>query len=220
MTTRLRAVIFDFDGLIIDTESAEFHAWQEIFRRHGVELALADWLPCIGTGSIFDPHEHMEKLVGRALNREEIAVARRARNTELVAQEALRPGVRAVLDQAQQLGIKVGLASSSSRAWVEPHLERLGIREFFEDLQTRDGVPEVKPNPALYRQSLAALGVAPDEALALEDSLNGLRAARAAGIFVVAVPNPLTRHMDLSEADAVVQSLEAVDLSAWPHVAG
>ncbi len=209
-----RAVIFDFDGLIVDTETPEFHAWQEIYRRHGTELAIETWLPCIGTGSVFDPHAHMEELIGRTLDREEIAIVRRTLNQELVAREALRPGVRQTLETAQSLGWKIGLASSSSRAWVEPHLERLGIFEFFEDLQTRDLVEKVKPDPALYRQALFALGVEAGEAVALEDSLNGLRAARAAGIFTVAIPNGMTRHLDLSEADLILGSMEDLDLSA------
>lgn len=218
---RLRAVIYDFDGLIVDTETPEYHAWQEIFRRHGVELALEDWLPCIGTGSIFDPHAHMEALVGRTLDREEIALARKTLNTEFVARETLRPGVRETLEHARHLGLRIGLASSSSREWVEPHLERLGIRGFFECLQTRDLVAEVKPNPALYLQALDALGVSAGEALAFEDSLNGIRAARGAGIFVIAVPNAMTRHMDLREADLVVSSLaEAVPVLTGRAVPG
>jgi HAD superfamily hydrolase (TIGR01509 family) len=212
----LRALIFDFDGLILDTETPEFHAWQEIYRLHGAELALENWLPCIGTGSVFDPHEHMEMLIGRALDRAEIAAAREICNRELIARETLRPGVLATLEAARDGGMRIGLASSSSRNWVEPHLHRLGIAGFFETLQTGDLVQKVKPHPELYQRALAALGISPGEAIALEDSLNGLRAARAAGIFTVVIPNAMTRHLDLNEADLLLNSMEQLDLGAVP----
>ncbi len=216
----LRALIFDFDGLILDTETPEFHAWQEIYRLHGTELALEDWLPCIGTGSVFDPHGHMEKLIGRALDRDEIAAAQEVCNRELIAREQLRPGVHAMLETAQAGGLRIGLASSSSRGWVEPHLQRLGIAKFFETLQTGNLVQEVKPHPELYQRAVAAMGVSPGEAIALEDSLNGLRAARAAGIFTVVIPNAMTRHLDLREADLLLESMEELDLAAWPFQNG
>ncbi len=212
----LRALIFDFDGLILDTETPEFHAWQEIYRLHGAELALEDWLPCIGTGSVFDPHSHMEMLIGRALDRDEIAAARQIRNRELITRERLRPGVLATLENARELDLRIGLASSSSRSWVEPHLQRLGISDFFETLHTGDLVEKVKPDPELYLRAVASLGVAPSEAIALEDSLNGLHAARAAGLFTVVIPNAMTRHMDLGEADLLLESMEKLDLAMWP----
>lgn len=208
----LRAVIFDFDGLIVDTETPEFLAWQEVYRRHGVALPLATWLPCVGTGSVFDPHAHLETLVGRGLDRAGIAAARRQLHAAGTARQTLLPGVRATLERARAMGLRIGLASSSSRDWVEPHLRRFGVLEYFETLQTKDLVAAVKPDPALYRQALAALGVEAGEAVALEDSLNGVRAARAAGIFTVAIPNEITRHLDLGEADRQLRSMEELDL--------
>ncbi len=212
----LRALIFDFDGLILDTETPEFRAWQQIYRLHGTELALEDWLPCIGTGSIFDPHQHMETLIGRSLNRDEVAVAKGVFIRELIARETLRPGVLATLETARERDLRIGLASSSSRDWVEPHLHRLGIAAFFETLQTGDLVQKVKPHPELYQRAVAALGVLPSEAVALEDSLNGLRAARTAGIFTIVIPNEMTRHLDLTEADLLLESLEDLDLATLP----
>ncbi|MGC1480667.1 MAG: HAD hydrolase-like protein, partial [Chthoniobacterales bacterium] len=160
----LRAVIFDFDGLILDTETPEYHAWQEIYRRHGAVLALDDWLPCIGTGLVFDPHVHLETLTGKTLDRQEIASAHKCCSEKLIARETLRPGVLATLQSARDTNLRIGLASSSSRAWVEPHLSRLGIAEFFETLQTSDLVEAVKPHPELYQRALAALGVDASEA--------------------------------------------------------
>jgi HAD superfamily hydrolase (TIGR01509 family) len=212
----LRALIFDFDGLILDTETPEFHAWQEIYRLHDTELAIEDWLPCIGTGSVFDPHSHLETLIGSSLDRQEVGSARKLCNERLLARETLRPGVLSTLQAARAANLRIGLASSSSRAWVEPHLLRLGIAEFFETLQTGDLVEEVKPHPELYRRALAALQVDASEAIALEDSLNGLRSARSAGIFTVVIPNAMTRNLDLREADMLLESMEELDLARWP----
>ena len=209
----LRALIFDFDGLILDTETPEFTAWREIYRLHGAELKLEDWLPCIGTGSVFDPHAHMESLLGRTLNRDEIAAARRVASRKMIAKLPPLPGVVATLERARRLGLRIGLASSSSSDWVDPHLDRLGIASYFDTCQTRDRVARVKPDPALYVQALEALGVAPREAVALEDSLNGLRSARTAGIFTVVIPNEMTRHMELDEADLLLGSMEQLDLA-------
>lgn len=210
----LRALIFDFDGLILDTETPEFTAWQEIFRLHGAELKLEEWLPCIGTGSVFDPHAHMEQLIGRTLNREEIATARRVASHAMILKRDPLPGVLSTLEKARRMGLRIGLASSSSSDWVEPHLDRLGIAAYFDTCQTRDLVTHVKPDPALYRRALKVLEVTPGEAIALEDSLNGLRSARAAGIFTVVIPNAMTRHMQLGEADLLLDSLEQLDLGA------
>ncbi len=208
----LRAVIFDFDGLILDTETPEFRAWEAIYSQHGAVLRLEDWLPCIGTGSIFDPHAHMESLVGRNLERDEIATARQVASHEMIMKQAPRPGVLRTLETAKRIGLRIGLASSSSREWVEPHLDRLGIARYFDSLQTADCVSQVKPDPALYLRSLAALEVKSREAIALEDSLNGLRSAHAAEIFTVIIPNEMTRHTQLEDADLLLDSMEELDL--------
>ncbi len=208
----LRAVIFDFDGLILDTETPEFRAWEAIYRQHGAVLRLEDWLPCIGTGSIFDPHAHMESLIGRKLEREEIAIARQVASHEMIMEQGPLPGVLKTLETAKRMGLRIGLASSSSRDWVEPHLDRLGIAGYFDNLQTSDCVSRVKPDAALYIQSLEALEVKPLEAIALEDSLNGLQSARDAGVFTVIIPNEMTRHMQLEDADLLLGSLEELDL--------
>jgi HAD superfamily hydrolase (TIGR01509 family) len=208
----LRAVIFDFDGLILDTETPEFRAWEAIYRKHGAVLQLEDWLPCVGTGSIFDPHAHMESLVGRPLERDEIATAREIASHEMIMKQKPRPGVLKTLVTAKRMGLRIGLASSSSRDWVEPHLDRLGIASYFDDLETGDRVTRVKPDPEVYLKSLAALEVRPHEAIALEDSVNGLRSARSAGIFTVIIPNEMTRHTRFENPDLFLYSMEDLDL--------
>jgi HAD superfamily hydrolase (TIGR01509 family) len=147
--------------------------------------------------------------------------ARKARRDELLAAEAVLPGVHAWLDDAARLGLPVGVASSSEVDWVAGHLERLGLADRFTCLSCFDGRLQGKPAPDLYLTACEALGVAPGDALAVEDSGNGVAAAKAAGLRCVAVPHDLTRDHDLSPADIVVPSLADLPLEEamarlWP----
>ena len=209
----IKAVIFDFDGLIIDTELPEYQSWQEIFQGYGCDLPVPVWSVCIGTSfSGFDPHEYLEDQLGRSVDRGRILERHHERKMQLVERREALPGVRDYLDAAQGLGLGIGLASSSRLDWVEPQLSRLGLRHYFEAIRTRDDVEMTKPHPALYRRALEDLGVAPGEAVALEDSPNGALAARRAGIFCVAVPNELTGQLDIEAADMKLTSLEELPL--------
>lgn len=204
----LQAVIFDFDGLILDTETPEFVAWQETYSALGATLDRLTWAQVIGTHeSGWDPWAHLEDQLGHRVDRASIRSVRRARHLALIDAETARPGVEAWLDQARDLGLRVGLASSSSRTWVTTYLSRLGLVDRFAVLATGDRVPRTKPDPAVYRLALTELGVAAPDAIAVEDSPNGIAAAKAAGLFVVAVPNPMTADLDLCRADLVLASL-------------
>ena len=131
-----------------------------------------------------------------------------AREHALADAQQLLPGVLARLDEAAELGLRLAVASSSSRTWVARHLARLGILDRFEALLTRGDVERTKPDPGLYLGALAALDVDAHEAFALEDSVNGILAAKTAGLHVVAVPGPLMRCADFSAADLLLASLE------------
>jgi len=211
----LKAVIFDFDGTILDTETPEFMAWQQIYREHGSSLEPLDWVHCIGTAAIFDPHLLLEERSGGSLDRDRVQVRRRTLLDPLLEAELLRPGVLEVLDSARGRGLKTAIASSSSRDWLERWLAKFELRNSFASLHGREDVEEVKPNPALYLRALEALEVEAHEAIALEDSLHGLRAAKAAGITTVVVPNAMTCHLDLSEADLVLESWLDLDLGRF-----
>jgi HAD superfamily hydrolase (TIGR01509 family) len=210
--SKIRALIFDFDGLILDTEGPEYQSWSEIYREHGCQLDLDVWATCVGTSDVFDPYADLEARYGRPIDRERVRIARRRRNDELLALEALRPGIAGYVAEARERGLKLAVASSSKVPWVEGHLERLGIRPHFDHLSCYDGINPAKPDPYLYRAALAALDVAADEAIAIEDSPNGVLAANRAGIFCIAVPNLLTAQLPLDHADMRLGSLEDLPL--------
>lgn len=190
-TAPLRALIFDFDGTILDTETREFHHWQGLYREHGRELALADWQRGIGTWNAFDPWAGLPEHV--LADRERVRLSLHERIVADIAEQDLRPGVRAVLEGAAGAGLRLALATSSDRAWVTRWLEQHRLLALFEVLATRDDVRRVKPDPELYSLAAARLGLRPEECLAVEDSLNGATAAVAAGCRVVVVPNDVTR---------------------------
>jgi HAD superfamily hydrolase (TIGR01509 family) len=209
----IRAIIFDFDGLILDTELPEFQSWQEIYEAHGSTLSFAAWATCIGTVGAFDPYVYLEEQLGRAIDRAAVQAQQRQRCDTLIAAQAILPGVHDYLAEAKRLGLHVGVASSSSRAWVHGHLTRLELNQHFLCIKCRDDVQHPKPDPALYQAAMEALGVQPQEAIALEDSPHGIAAAKRAGLFCVAVPNPLTIQLSLAQADLQIASLADVPLN-------
>lgn len=204
----LEAVVFDFDGLIVDTESPALDSWRELYAEHGHDFPLDRWHAIVGTIGHLDVVGDLEALVGRPLERDVLLARRRRRKDELLAGTGPLPGVVERVREAQQLGLRLAIASSSSTRWVGAHLERIGLAGAFEVLACADGDPErAKPAPTVYAEACAGLGVAPSAAVAIEDSPNGVAAAKAAGLACIAVPNPITEALDLSAADLVVPSL-------------
>lgn len=212
----IRALVFDFDGLILETETPAYQAWAEVYREFGHELPKELWLEYIGReGGWFDALEYLEGLIGSRDDRDAIQQRRDARKTELVMAVAETAGLRALLEDARARGLRLAVCSSSTPKWVLGHLDRLGLRALFDHVQCRDR-PDLraKPAPDLYLAACAGLGVRPDEAIAFEDSRNGMLAAQAAGMRCVVVPNELTIAMDLGGADHRFESLAAVSLQA------
>lgn len=209
----VRAVIFDFDGLILDTEEPVFRSWVEVYEEHGAQLPFERWVEIVGsTTTGFHPQRHLEELLGRPLQ-QEVLDRRVVRRTEFVHAKELLPGVLQHIEEARVLGLKLGVASSSTTEWVSGHLTRLGILDRFDCLRCRDDVAKVKPAPDLYLAMLECLGVRAAEAFAIEDSPNGITAAKQAGLRCVAIPNSITARLDLSQADVVLRSLAEVSLA-------
>jgi HAD superfamily hydrolase (TIGR01509 family) len=208
----IRALIFDFDGLMMETEVSVMEAWQETFAAHGGELPREFWLTTIGSSHLFDPCQRLAEQTGKAVDCETLRTEYRARLNAMVAEHPLLPGVLEYIQEAKALGLKVAVASSSRREWVEGHLHRHSLVPHFDCIRCADDVKRTKPDPELFLAALEAIGTKPEEAIVLEDSPNGVRAAKEAGVFCVAVPGPLTREMALSEADLRLGSLEEMSL--------
>jgi HAD superfamily hydrolase (TIGR01509 family) len=210
----IKGLVFDFDGLILDTEDSSLRSWQEIYDEYNSSLPLEKWALCIGTGlEAFDPHAYLESLVGITLLRAPLEKRRIARHHELIALQSALPGVETYLAEARHSHLKLAVASSSPRSWVEGHLSRLGLLEMFDVLCCGDEVEHRKPDPDLYLAALSALKLSPDEAFALEDSPNGVLAAQRAGMICVAIPNPVTAQLPLDHADLRLTSMEEIPLS-------
>jgi putative hydrolase of the HAD superfamily len=208
----MNAIIFDFDGTIIETEGPDHQTWQEIFADHGGDLPTALWIGYIGTAAgSFDPYRLLEEQIGRAVDREAIRAVRRQRFRELVSAQPLRPGVAALMDAADEQGIPLAVASSSTRDWVEWNLDQRDLRRRFQVVYTVNDVSRGKPDPELYLKTVAALGVDAATVVAIEDSYNGMLAAKGAGIRCVVAPNVLLREVAFAEADLVVESLAEVN---------
>lgn len=210
----IRGLLFDFDGLLIDTETPSRLAYEELYREHGHELPLDKWATLVGTiGAEWDPDTHLEELVGRPLDHVALAERRRERELALCDLEDLRPGIDDYLVEAERRGLRTAIVSSSNTDWIERHLNRLERTTGWGAIVAANGeVERAKPRPDLYLEALRLLELQPAEAIAFEDSVNGIRAAKAAGVFVVAVPNPITETFALDEADLLVSSLEDVPL--------
>lgn len=210
----IRGIIFDFDGLIVDTEWPVYQSWVAIYDSFNAELPLAQWTSIIGTSEHehFDPFDTLEQQVGQVLDRQALRQKRYDHEMEIVFAQPILPGVEETLKAAKAHPLKLGIASSSNRDWVVGNLARLGLLEYFEIVHTSDDVERTKPDPALYRLALESLGLSPTEAIVFEDSPNGVSAAKEAGIYTVAVPNPLTARLNLDHADMVVESLAELTL--------
>ena len=212
----IKALIFDFDGLILDTETPEYQVWQNIYREHGFELPHDEWGKIIGGYGIstFDAAEHLSLLLQRQLDSVSLRDRHRLESTALTLSQPILPGVMDYLHEAKRLGLQLAIASSSDRAWVHRHAGRLGVLSFFDHVICSEdvGAGRTKPYPDLFLKALERLGVGNDQAIALEDSPNGVKAARAAGLFVVAVTNPVTSLLSIENANLTLTSLADLPL--------
>ncbi len=210
----IKGFIFDFDGLILDTEKPGFLAWKEIFDRFDQPFALDDWKKAIGTGPrAFDPALHLCALVQGSLDHARLHDEQLSIANKIIRTYPILPGVLEFILEAKAAGRKLAIASSSPRSWVIGHLSRLELSQYFDVILTADDVLRVKPDPDLYILALSRLEITPAEAVVFEDSPNGILAANAAGITCIAVPNEITRTMDISHANFIFDSFSEITLS-------
>jgi HAD superfamily hydrolase (TIGR01509 family) len=209
----IKAFVFDFDGLIVDTESPKFEGWQAVFGQYGLGLPLSEWQKALGTSRLaFDPPTYLEELVGHPINKRKAEHDHNVIALAKINKLPALPGVENLLAEAKANGIKLAVGSSSSADWVWCNLSRLGLLEYFDTICSGNEVPAVKPDPAIFQLAISELGVSPDEAIVFEDSPNGITAANNAGIFCVAIPNYISGQLSVEHADLVLNSLEEITL--------
>jgi len=217
----LRALLFDFDGLILDTETPCYEAWNEIFKEHGTALPQELWIDIIGRPpGDHDPLALLESRIGRSLEREPLRQRHREREHRRILEQPVLPGVRQLIAAASAASMRLAVASSSERSWVEEHLERIGLLNAFETLACASETVPGKPSPDVYLAAMRALDVRPEECVALEDSLNGVDAAVAAGILCVAVPGPLLTSRPFPAAALRVDTVAELSISRLTSLLG
>lgn len=198
------AVLFDFDGVLVDTEWAIYQAWLRTFRRHGHDLPLSLYTRCIGSDfDAWSPKAHLEDLTKLGFDWVELDSARQVEIRADLVKEGPMDGIPELLDEIKERGIAQAVVSSSSHGWVDGWLDKLGLRDSFCEVICKGDAPRIKPAPDLYLAAAAKLGVAAESCLVIEDSVNGLLAAHAAGMQVWIVPNRVTAGLDFSSAERV-----------------
>ncbi|WP_433167319.1 HAD-IA family hydrolase [Kribbella sp. CA-247076] len=211
--TPMRAVVFDFDGLLMDTETTMVESWRSEWAHHGLELDLETFWPGHGGDVTETRYELLAAAVGAEFDRAASHARRTAHRDSLHAELDFRPGIREWAESARELGLMVAIASSSPRPWVSGHLERVGALDLFDELVTGDEVATHKPDPAIYELALRRLGVPGAEAIAVEDTAHGVAAAQAAGMYAVAIPNSFVTEAAVARADLVLGSADQLLLS-------
>lgn len=200
------ALVFDFDGLLMDTETTSLLVWQHEWRRHGLELDTETFFASHGGDMIEHRYTQLANAVGASYDRTASHARRLAYRNELHAKLLLAPGISVWLDDARDLGLRLAIASSSPTDWVVDHLSRVGYVDRFETLACGDEVPAVKPDPAVYLLALKKLDLPAARAIAFEDTPHGLAAAKTAGMRCVAIPNQHADPALFTAADLLLHS--------------
>jgi HAD superfamily hydrolase (TIGR01509 family) len=208
MRMAFSAVLFDFDGVLVDTEWAIYQAWKRTFLSHGHALPLEIYTRCIGTDfNTWSPKTHLEDLTGRDFDWHDLDTRRQQEIMADLANEGPMHGVVPLLEKLSSIAMPMSVVSSSSHTWVDRWLEKLGLFHHFQTTVCRGDAPRIKPAPDLFLAASERLAIAPANCLVIEDSLNGLKAAKEAGMSVWIVPNRVTGCLDFSLADRVFRSL-------------
>jgi putative hydrolase of the HAD superfamily len=212
---KIKGMIFDFDGLVLDTETPEYTALNKVYNEYGQNLPVEMYGLVVGSDydNRFEPASHLQQIIGKPLDVDSFWKKVNGYRMDLIGKAPLLPGVESYIREGQALGLKLAIASSSPHAWVDGHLKRLGLYRYFDAIKCSDDVVNIKPHPDLFLAALNAIHLQADEAVIFEDSANGVLAARRAGIRVVVVPNPITRHMNFEGETLRLRSMADLPLT-------
>lgn len=208
----IKAVIFDFDGLVLDTETPWYEAFKEVLRlQFEFDLPLEEFAKCVGSNDL-GLYSYLEENIGDALNVDDFRERTSKLHTQYLTEAGAREGVVEYLNDAKKAGLKIALATSSNRDWATTHLTNLQLLSYFDHLVTSDDVEKVKPAPDLFLKALEVLEVESHEAIVFEDSLNGLIAAQEANISTVIVTNPVTASLPFENYHLKLTSMTDMSL--------
>ncbi len=210
----LKALIFDFDGLILDTETPEYLALQEVYIEYGFDLPISTYALVVGSqyNHEYEPVKDLQNLTGLTIDKVSFWSRVNRRRYEMIEENPILPGVEELIRTGKARGLKLAVASSSPHTWVDTHLKRLNLFSHFDTIICKEDAINIKPAPDLFLAAIKELNILPEEAVIFEDSLNGVKAAHKAGIRVIAIPNPITDHLDFEIEFLRVHSLSAFNL--------
>ncbi|MDP0491514.1 MAG: HAD family phosphatase [Verrucomicrobiota bacterium JB023] len=207
---KFEAILFDFDGTLMDTEWAIYQAWLRTFQAHGHDLPVEVYVQCIGSDfATWSPKTHLEDLTGTSFDWHDLDTGRQREIEADLADQGAMPGAEAVLAQLAPV-TRLAVVSSSSHQWVDGWLQRHSLESFFETTVCRGDAPRIKPAPDLYLEAARQLELDPASCLVIEDSFNGMKAAHAAGMDCWVIPNRITKVSDFSEAEQVFHGISEV----------
>ncbi len=204
-----KSILFDFDGILVDTEWAIYQAWLRTFTAHGHDLPLNVYTRCIGSDfATWSPKTHLEELSGLAFDWHDLDARRQREIMAELENAGPMPGVTGLLEKLNREAIPCAVVSSSSHHWVDGWLDKLDLTKHFQTIVCRGDAPRIKPAPDLYLEAARRLELDPAECLVVEDSLNGMKSAIAAGMPIRVVPNRVTASLNFSGAERILASLE------------
>lgn len=206
--TNAKAVLFDFDGLILDTEWPIYQTWLDLFKSENQDLPISTYVQCIGSDfDTWSPEKHLESLTGKIYDWPTINPARQIEILAALKNPIALPGVNDLFQKLKTANIPIAVVSSSSHSWVDNWLEKLDLTKYCTTIVCKGDAPRIKPAPDLYLEAAKRLNLLPSDCLVIEDSLNGIKSAQAAGCISLAIPSRLTSCLDFSIADHTKNSL-------------
>lgn len=208
MLANAKAVLFDFDGVILDTEWPIYQTWLDLFRSEGQDLPIETYVQCIGSDfDTWSPEKHLEELTGKSYDWDTINPARQIEIHAALENPVALPGVRELFTHLHSASVPIAVVSSSSHSWVDVWLEKLDLITMTTTVVCRGDAPRIKPAPDLYHEAVRRLALSAADCLVIEDSYNGTKAGIDAGCKTLVVPSRLTNCLDFTIAHGVVDSL-------------
>lgn len=212
-----RAVIFDMDGVICDSEPLYAEALDDVLGRHGIVLDPADHRAVIGSSISFTWRYLIDRFELDGDTQIWTQIYDQSVAEVLSTKATASDGLHRLLERLKANGVRIGLATGSTTRWANIILDRLGVVAYFEAIATADMVLASKPAPDLYLLSASKLGISTENCLALDDTPRGIAAANAAGMTTVGVRTESTAGMDISAADYAIDRLEEFDFN-WIEI--